>query len=198
MLALRAGGVGEPKLGDVGDTFTRRLRYLSFRQLLDREVGWFDAPGNSKGRLTARLAHDASKIRGLLGDSIGTITQLVFMLVIAVAAAMYFCWEVGAVLICTFPIIGIAAGIQMKMMSGFSEFEDYEASGLYATHAIENIHTVLAMGKVREYHGMYMSELQKVSPKLRKTAWTSGISFGTSKLALILGHPPYDRSPFHL
>ena len=178
-------------LGYAGDSFTRRLRLQSFRQLLSREVGWYDMPGNSKGRLTvrqlrhyldqpsrvfkltappachallgahtyrvmlairwrlhlqARLAHDASKIRGLLADAVGALTQLYCMLLIAVGVSMYFCWEIGVVLIGTFPVIGIAAGVQMKMMSGFSEFEDYEVCrcghGLQtSTSFLNTVHT---------------------------------------------------------
>jgi len=68
---------------------------------------------------------------------------------------------------------------------GFSEFSGYEASGMYATHAIENIRTVLAMGKVEYYHEMYMKELKKVTPKIAKKAYTTGLVFGMVEFIMI-------------
>eukprot|EP00040_Diaphanoeca_grandis_P031275 m.186775 g.186775 ORF g.186775 m.186775 type:complete len:1305 (-) comp32280_c0_seq1:186-4100(-) len=172
-------------LGNVGEELTLRLRTLSFRNLLHKEVSWFDHPANAKGRLTSQLAHDAAKIRGLVGDTFGAVLQIVSMLVIGITLAIYFCWEIGLLVIACFPIIAAATSIQQAMFLGFSEFSGYEASGMYATHAIENIRTVLAMGKVEYYHEIYMRELNKVTPKIAKTAYTTGVVFGLVEFIMI-------------
>jgi len=90
-------------LGNVGEELTVRLRTLSFRNLLGKEVSWFDHPANAKGRLTSQLAHDAAKIRGLVADTLGAVLQIASMLLFAIVIALYFCWEIGLLCIGVFP-----------------------------------------------------------------------------------------------
>ena len=48
-----------------GEALTIRLRSMAFDAMLRQEIGWFDERANQTGALTARLATDASLVRGV-------------------------------------------------------------------------------------------------------------------------------------
>ena len=58
-------------LGVAGEALTRRLRGRAFRAMLYQETDWFDEPRHRKNILTARLASDASRVRGIVGERLG-------------------------------------------------------------------------------------------------------------------------------
>ena len=52
-------------LGIASEKLTLRLRRETFKAFLHQDMGWFDAPENSTGTLTTRLAVDASLVKGV-------------------------------------------------------------------------------------------------------------------------------------
>lgn len=48
-----------------GEHLTKRLRRMTFENLLRQEVSFFDHPDNTVGSLTTKLATDASAVRGV-------------------------------------------------------------------------------------------------------------------------------------
>ncbi len=61
--------------GKMGSELARRVRVLTFSNLLHQEIAWFDQDGNSSGALSSKLATDASYIRGAVGDTVGMFCQ---------------------------------------------------------------------------------------------------------------------------
>eukprot|EP00076_Gallus_gallus_P037648 XP_025003186.1 ATP-binding cassette sub-family B member 5 isoform X2 [Gallus gallus] len=55
--------------GKSGEILTMRLRSLSFKALLQQEIGWYDDQKNAVGVLLTRLATDASQVKGTIGTS---------------------------------------------------------------------------------------------------------------------------------
>lgn len=53
-----------------------------------QEMAWFDEEGHSSGAVSARLATDASAVRGAVGDQLGLIFQNV---VTIIAGALRHC-----------------------------------------------------------------------------------------------------------
>lgn len=49
--------------GQSGERLTKRLRLLTFQNLLRQDVAYFDDPRHATGALTARLATDASIVK---------------------------------------------------------------------------------------------------------------------------------------
>ena len=52
-------------LAIASEKLTLRLRREVFKAFLHQDMGWFDAPENSTGTLTTRLAVDASLVKGV-------------------------------------------------------------------------------------------------------------------------------------
>ncbi|XP_068791162.1 ATP-binding cassette sub-family B member 5 isoform X2 [Struthio camelus] len=59
--------------GKSGEILTMRLRSLSFRALLQQEIGWYDDQKNAIGVLLTRLATDASQVKGISTESVENI-----------------------------------------------------------------------------------------------------------------------------
>ena len=173
-------------LGAVGESVTRRLRSRSFEELLHHKVQYFDMPGNGKATLTARLAGDAAKVKGLIIDRVPIILSLLVQVVGGIAIAMFYCYRLSLIVLAMFPIIGVASALQMKAMAGSSNDEEYEKSGEFGNQAVENIRTVLAMGKVKEYLTLYEAQLAKATAKHRSIAVKGGLGNGFNE-ALITG-----------
>ena len=58
------------------------------------EMSYFDAPMNSTGVLTTRLATDASRVQGATGVRISLVTQNIFSLGCAYLIAFYYEWRI--------------------------------------------------------------------------------------------------------
>ncbi|XP_065439358.1 ATP-dependent translocase ABCB1-like isoform X2 [Chrysemys picta bellii] len=56
-----------------GEVLTKRLRSLSFKALLQQEIGWYDDPKNAIGVLLTRLATDASQVKGISTEAVENI-----------------------------------------------------------------------------------------------------------------------------
>ncbi|XP_065439371.1 ATP-dependent translocase ABCB1-like isoform X4 [Chrysemys picta bellii] len=59
--------------GNSGEVLTKRLRSLSFKALLQQEIGWYDDPKNTIGVLLTRLATDASQVKGISTEAVENI-----------------------------------------------------------------------------------------------------------------------------
>ena len=58
-------------LGIAGEALTQRLRAKSFRAIVYKDAAWFDEPRHRKNILTTRLASDAARVRGIVGERLG-------------------------------------------------------------------------------------------------------------------------------
>ncbi|KAJ7530664.1 hypothetical protein O6H91_14G013400 [Diphasiastrum complanatum] len=59
----------------VGHRLIRRIRHLSFDNIVRQEIGWFDEAENSSGAISARLSTDAAQVRIMVGDSLSLVVQ---------------------------------------------------------------------------------------------------------------------------
>ena len=92
-------------LGIAGNNLTQRLRLQSFESVLAKRVEWFDNPKNSKGKVTMRLASDASKVKLLVGESIGTIVSVSTMLIAGLTIGMTYCWQEALLMTAAIPVV---------------------------------------------------------------------------------------------
>lgn len=88
-----------------GEILTRRIRGDYFKAILRQEVGWYDDEANSSGVLTARLATEATEIKGLTGQLLGSMFQVTVSLTAGIAIAFAYNWQIALVVLATVPII---------------------------------------------------------------------------------------------
>ncbi|KAF3341840.1 ABC transporter B family member 4 [Carex littledalei] len=93
--------------GVAGGKLVERIRSLSFRSIVRQEVSWFDDPGNSSGKIGARLSVDALNVRRLVGDTLALIVQCLSTLICGFVIAMVANWQLALIITVSLQIYGI-------------------------------------------------------------------------------------------
>ena len=80
-----------------GERLTRRLRAMTYRAILRQEVAFFDDKLNSVGRLSTRLAADASEVKGATGEGLSLIFQAAAAILAGIIIAFVANWRLALV-----------------------------------------------------------------------------------------------------
>ena len=171
-------------LAIAGEQLTLRLRVDTFAKMLSMPVAWFDMPQHTKAVLGSRLANDANDVKGVLSSRLGLLLQLLTTLFGGIGIALFFCWRVALVVLGTTPVVAAAGALQLKVMTGFSQTKAYEKSSHYASTAIDNIRTVIALGRIQGFLDEYMDALRAPASKIKRIALVQGCTFGVTEFSL--------------
>uniref|UniRef100_A0A674I9C3 ABC-type xenobiotic transporter n=1 Tax=Terrapene triunguis TaxID=2587831 RepID=A0A674I9C3_9SAUR len=104
--------------GNSGEVLTKRLRSLSFKALLQQEIGWYDDPKNAIGVLLTRLATDASQVKGATGSRLGLFTKTASTLLTAIIIAFVYDWRLTLLIVACVPFIIAASAIRLSSVAG--------------------------------------------------------------------------------
>jgi ATP-binding cassette, subfamily B (MDR/TAP), member 1 len=104
--------------GLVGANLATRVRELFLRAVLRQEIGWFDLDANTSGALTSRLSQDAPAVRGAVADVMGIVVQNISTLITGCIIAFSNGWKMTLVVAASIPLLGFAAYMQMKFVTG--------------------------------------------------------------------------------
>ncbi|NWH30399.1 MDR1 protein, partial [Chloropsis hardwickii] len=169
--------------GKSGETLTMRLRSLSFRALLQQEIGWYDDHKNAVGVLLTRLATDASQVKGATGSRLALMTMTVFTLVTAIIIAFVYGWQLTLLILACIPFIVGANAVSASSMSGHAA-EDQKAleeAGRISTETVENIRTVASLTKEEAFYERYVASLNHTYRKSLKKAPFYGFTYGIAQ-----------------
>ncbi|XP_025081232.1 multidrug resistance protein 1-like [Pomacea canaliculata] len=149
--------------GQSGERLTKRLRLLTFQNLLRQDVAYFDDPRHATGALTARLATDASIVKTAAGIRVAVVVQSLTGVVAGVVIAFVFGWKLALVVLGTMPLMGIASAIQIKVMMGNqkADTKHLEGAGKTSSETISNIATVQSLTREPYFYEKYCKELLK-------------------------------------
>ncbi|NXH35695.1 MDR1 protein, partial [Myiagra hebetior] len=169
--------------GKSGETLTMRLRSLSFRALLQQEIGWYDDQRNAVGVLLTRLATDASQVKGATGSRLALMTMTVFTLVTAIIIAFVYGWQLTLLILACIPFIVGANAVSASSMSGHAA-EDQKAleeAGRISTESVENIRTVASLTREETFYERYIASLNRTYRKSLKKAPFYGFTYGIAQ-----------------
>ena len=94
-IAICTGAGGYIKrfyFGCLGANSTYAIRDLMYKEILKKNMGWFDQRENSSGTLLSAMAQDSTIINGVSAESLGPAFQGGFAVVGGIAFAFYYCW----------------------------------------------------------------------------------------------------------
>lgn len=161
-----------------GEALTCRLRDVTFRAVMKRDVPWFDQ--NQVGSLCARLSGDAAAVQGGTGQRLGLIFQALTTFIACLVLGFYYEWRLGFVALAIAPILFAVANLQAKVIKKQSSLDQkaLKISSGFASDAIKNIRTVMSLGQQKLFHKMYMERLRKPHLVALKNAWIRGVVYG--------------------
>jgi len=135
------------------ERMTHYLRYESFKGMLRQEMGWFDDKRNMTGVLTTRLATDSSLVYELTANQISTILQVIASFVSGIAVGFTGSWKVALVCLACVPVLLGTSFFHMRMMTTYAQRikKAYEEGGRVASEALENVRTVVSLGRERTF-----------------------------------------------
>ncbi|XP_063158096.1 ATP-binding cassette sub-family B member 5 [Candoia aspera] len=165
--------------GKSGEALTMRLRSLSFKALLQQEIGWFDDHNNGIGVLLTRLSTDASQVKGATGRRLALLTMTVFTLLTALIIAFVHGWQLTLLILACIPLIIIAKAIQVKSTAGHAakDQKSLEEAGRISTEVVENIRTVVALTREDRFFENYKASLYGPYKDSLKKAPINGFSY---------------------
>ncbi|NXM26526.1 MDR1 protein, partial [Oxyruncus cristatus] len=171
--------------GKSGEMLTMRLRSLSFRALLQQEIGWYDDQKNAVGVLLTRLATDASQVKGATGSRLALMTMTVFTLVTAVIIAFVYGWQLTLLILACIPFIIVTNAVSAKSMSGHAAKDQkaLEEAGRISTESVENIRTIASLTREEAFYEKYVTSLNGPYRDSLKKAPFYGFHYGVAKSA---------------
>ncbi|XP_009993265.1 PREDICTED: multidrug resistance protein 1-like [Chaetura pelagica] len=171
--------------GKSGEILTMRLRSLSFRALLQQEIGWYDDQKNAVGVLLTRLATDASQVKGATGSRLGLMTMTVFTLLIAVIIAFVYGWQLTLLVLACIPFIIATNAARVSSVSGHAAKDQkaLEEAGRISTESVENIRTVVSLTREEAFYERYVASLNGPYRDALKKAPFYGLTYGVAQCA---------------
>uniref|UniRef100_A0A8C4WST4 ABC-type xenobiotic transporter n=1 Tax=Gopherus evgoodei TaxID=1825980 RepID=A0A8C4WST4_9SAUR len=144
--------------GKSGEVLTKRLRTLSFKALLQQEIGWYDDHKNAIGVLLTRLATDASQATG---SRLGLLTKTACILLTAIIIAFVYDWRLTLLILACIPFIIAANAIRLSSVAGHASKDQkaLEEAGRISTEVIENIRTVASLTSEDTFYERYNASL---------------------------------------
>ncbi|XP_074939105.1 ATP-binding cassette sub-family B member 5 isoform X11 [Phalacrocorax aristotelis] len=171
--------------GKSGEILTMRLRSLSFRALLQQEVGWYDDQKNAVGVLLTRLATDASRVKGATGSRLGLMTMTVFTLLTAIIIAFVYGWQLTLLILASIPFVIATNAARISSVTGHAAKDQkaLEEAGRISTESVENIRTVASLTREEAFYERYVTSLHGPYRDSLTKAPFYGFTYGVAQCA---------------
>lgn len=171
-------------IGIGGENFTLNVRKLLIRQVLHKQLSWFDRQTRAPGVLTAIFAEDISQLNGMTTETIIVMLEACMIMLIGIVIGCFYSWEVvGISLLCSpFMFVGYWATAKISSKGTKVEQDSYANANALLSEVVLNYKTVKAFGdKNTEYiFDRYCSLMEAPKQANIKKAHWSGLFFGYS------------------
>ncbi|KAK9362047.1 P-loop containing nucleoside triphosphate hydrolase protein [Lipomyces starkeyi] len=158
----------------------RRIRNLSFSQMLRQDIAFFDRDENTVGSLTGTLSRDAQAVEGLGGITLGKFIDAFVTAIGSSVVSIALAWKLGLVVTSGVPVL-VGCGFYRFYL--LMEFEarvkkENERSSTYACEAISAIRTVAALTRESDVWETYHSNLDEIVHRNRPVSLRSAFFYG--------------------
>uniref|UniRef100_A0A0K0FAK5 ABC-type xenobiotic transporter n=1 Tax=Strongyloides venezuelensis TaxID=75913 RepID=A0A0K0FAK5_STRVS len=169
------------------EKLTARLRSLLFKNILEREIAFFDDERHSTGRLTTRLATDVPNIKNALDYRLGQVINGIVIFCSDIGIAFYYGWQLAILLVTIFPLVGLTQRFYFKYINARvnRDSKRIEEAGKVVMEAIENIRTVQALTLEKKMYKMFCDFLEYPHKTAKRKAIIQALIYGVSSSIII-------------
>ncbi|KAJ8103745.1 P-loop containing nucleoside triphosphate hydrolase protein [Lipomyces tetrasporus] len=166
-----------------GQKLVRRIRLMTFRQMLRQDISFFDRDENTTGSLTSTLSRDAQAVDGLSGTTLGQLLSSTMIVVSSVTLALIIAWNLGLVTTACVPLLLSAGFYRFYILAQFQRKAQQSSEGTasYACEATAAIRTVAALTREEDVMQHYHADLQREIEKGRVTVHYSALLYGIAQ-----------------
>lgn len=151
-----------------GARLTRRVRVRMFESMMRQEIGFHDLDENRSSILATQLSTIAPFCKGLTSDKLGILLQGVAGMGFSVIFGFVINWKLTLIMLVFVPIT-FSSGIIVGRSSTSNKVKgksSNEEGGRIAIETIENIKTVISLGRERHFIGEFYNVYDK---RIKKT-----------------------------
>lgn len=166
--------------GYTSSKLVRRIRDMSFQQLLRQEISFFDHDENTVGSLTGTLSRDAQAVEGLGGITLGKMLDAFLTVVVSSIISIAIAWKFGLVLSASIPVLLFCGFYRFYLLSEFEAKVKTEnaTTSTFACEATSSIRTVVALTRETDVWETYHSKLSAMISKNRPSSLKSAFFYG--------------------
>ncbi|KAK9458193.1 P-loop containing nucleoside triphosphate hydrolase protein [Dipodascopsis uninucleata] len=160
----------------------RRIRLLTFRQLLRQDIAFYDRDDIHVGSLANTLAVDAQAVEGLSGSTFGQMMNSVMIVLSGTVVSLVLAWQLALVCIACMPFIIGGGFFRFWVLSQFqaNTRKFNEKSSAYACEAFSAIRTVVTLTReedvMENYKETAAQQLRESRPATNKSAFWYGVA----------------------
>ncbi|GAB9471548.1 Multidrug resistance protein abc superfamily [Globisporangium polare] len=167
-----------------------RVRYKTFKAMLEQEIGWFDLDENTSGALVSRLATDSATLQAITSETLNQGLVNITTLGIGLAICFYYSWQMSLAAMAMLPIIMLFALVQSEAQTGkLNDRKNNNAdidAGSLLSEAISSIRTVASFSMEQAINSSYTGFLDVSKSADIKVGVVGGITFGVSQGAMYI------------
>ena len=98
-------GIEKSLFGVMGEKLTFEIRKELMRGVVFKQLSWFDNENRAPGILTNVFSEDVSNLNGMTTETLSTIVEAGLSLVIAIAIACIYSWQLSLLTTLSLPIM---------------------------------------------------------------------------------------------
>lgn len=165
----------------LGEAMTQRIRVKLLKTFFSQEIGFHDSPEHAPSILGKALELYAFRVAALC-RTVGSELSAVASLIVGLAAAFYYCWQMSLFMLGSIPIMIATQAIRMIAMMGASKSENkmmLQAQQIIAD-SLQNSRTVQACGTEQALSNTFSTMVEASVKGFVFRHVTSGFGFGLS------------------
>ncbi|KAK9468259.1 P-loop containing nucleoside triphosphate hydrolase protein [Lipomyces arxii] len=183
MLAIVQGilfTITNAALAYVAQRLVRRIRYMSFRQMLRQDIAFFDRDENSTGALTSTLSRDAQAVEGLSGATLGQILNAGVNVIGGFILSFIVSPKIAIVCAACVPALVLTGYFRFSMQARFEDSikKTHGKSAAQACEAAAAIRTVVSLTREDDVYKTYHEALESQIKVARPATGVSAILYG--------------------
>ena len=165
-----------------GARLTKKLRIIMFESMLRQEIGFHDLDENRSSILSTKLSSSITTCKGLTSDKISLLAQAFAGVGFGIIYAFTLNYKLALVMCAFIPVTffsGVISGNATTKTKSNGRYS-IEEGGRLATETVENIKTIVSLGRenhfIKEFNNVFNKTVKKVHCMLHISAFFYSLS----------------------